>query len=128
MRSKQWRKEEEWVARRFDWVWLSTDVQVAALIAGYSNASWATKLLGRYDIPSGVAHIRGILLPWARIPLVFKAEGQLTISDSGLAFSARRRLMFGWRQLDLQSDLSFECAKSDLVSVEPADFSSPVTR
>jgi hypothetical protein len=71
------------LARQFDWVWLSTDAQIAVLTNAYRSASLATNLLGRYDIPSGVAHVRGVLTPWARIPLAFVIEGELTVTDRG---------------------------------------------
>jgi len=63
---------------QFDWVWLSTDAQVSALVDSYRSASLGTKLLGRYNFRNDAAHIRGFLIPCARIPLIFVAEGALT--------------------------------------------------
>jgi hypothetical protein len=114
--------------QHFDWVWLSTDTQVTTLLESYRRASLATKLLGRFDFPDDVAHIRGLLMPWARIPLIFVAEGALTVDGHSAAFVGRRRRVFGWRTVGIRSDLSFAYSVSEIISVEAADMASPVAR
>jgi hypothetical protein len=114
--------------RTFDWVWLTTDAQTSALIESYRNASLATKLLGTFDFPKGTAHIRGWLTPWMRIPLVFLAQGELTVGDRRIEFKPRHHSLFGWRMKDVRDDLAFDYTATELVAVESADFSSPVMR
>jgi hypothetical protein len=112
----------------FDWVWLSTDAQVTTLLASYRGASLGAKLLGRFNFPDDAAHIRGLFMPWARIPLIFVAEGALTVDSHSVAFAGRRRQVFGWRTVGVRSDLSFEYSASEILSVEAADMASPVAR
>jgi hypothetical protein len=112
---------------RFDWVWLSTDVQVATLLESYRRASLGARLLGRFNFPDDAAHIRGLIMPWARIPLIFVAEGALTV-DGRVAFVGRRRQVFGWQTVGVRSDLSFEYSASEIVSVDAADMASPVAK
>lgn len=112
----------------FDWVWLSTDTQITALTDAYTRASLATKLLGRYDLPDGVAHIRSYLPPWMRMALVFVAEGRLDIGDGTVTFTPRQHRMLGYRMVGVRTDLGFEYSASDLTAIEPAVFRSPVAR
>lgn len=113
---------------QFDWVWLSTDAQVSALVDSYRSASLGTKLLGRYNFRNDAAHIRGFLIPCARIPLIFVAEGALTLTEHRVAFAGRRRRVFGWRVVGVRSDLSFEFAANEIIAAEVADVPSPVAR
>jgi len=113
---------------QFDWVWLSTDAQVSTLVESYRRASLGNKLLGRYDFQNDCAYIRGFFTPWARIPLIFVAEGALTIAERRISFAGRRRRVFGWRMVGVRSDLSFEYSASEIAAVEVADIPSPVAR
>lgn len=113
---------------RFHPVWFSTDAQVAALTAAYRDASWSTKLLGTFDLPEGVAHLRGRLMPWMRMPLVCVAEGTLEVSDRAVAFSLTEMRLFGWALHGLRTDVAFQLPVSAIAAVEPADVSSPVVR
>ena len=110
----------------FDLVWLSTDAQIAALTAGYRRATLATKLLGRFDLPQDAAQMRSFLMPWARLPLVFVAQGRLTLDVRTVAFTPREHRLFGWQLFGVRSDLWFQYSASELVAVEPADMGSPV--
>jgi hypothetical protein len=111
--------------RHFDLVWLSTDAQVAALMEAYRRATLATKLLGRFDLPHEAAHVRNFFMPWTRIPLVFVAQGGLTVDERTAAFTPRTRRIFGWRMFGVRSDLQFAYSTSELIAVEPADVRSP---
>jgi hypothetical protein len=112
-------------ARQFDLVWLSTDAQVGALTEAYRRATLVTKLLGRFDLPQDAAYVRSFLMPWARLPLVFVAQGRLTVDERTIAFTPRTHRIFGWRMFGVRSDLQFAYSASELVAVEPADVQSP---
>jgi hypothetical protein len=71
----------------FDLVWLSTDAQIGALTEAYRRVNLATKLLGRFDLPHDAAYVRSFLIPWARLPLVFVAQGRLTVDERTVAFT-----------------------------------------
>ena len=111
---------------RFDLVWLSTDAQIGALTEAYRRATLATKLLGRFDLPHDAAYVRSFLIPWARLPLVFVAQGRLTVDQRTVAFTPRTHRLFGWRMFGVRSDLSFQYSASELAAVERADVGSPV--
>ena len=96
------------------------------VIEAYRRASWATRLIGSYDLPNESPHARGIFIRWARPPLIFVAQGSLTVDQNAVAFSPRPRQIFGWRMYGVQSDLSFRYADSELVAVGPADKQLPV--
>ena len=110
----------------FDWVWLSTDAQVTTVIEAYRRASWVTRLIGRYDLPNDSPHARGVFAPWARIPLIFVAQGSLAVDERAVTFNPRVHRVFGWRMHGVRSELSFHYPTVELVGVEPADKQSPV--
>jgi hypothetical protein len=112
--------------RHFDLVWLSTDAQIAALTEAYRRATLATKLLARFDLPQDAAQMRSFLMPWTRLPLVFVAQGRLTVDERTVAFTPRIHRIFGWRLFGVRSDLWFQYSASELAAVEPADLGSPV--
>ena len=114
--------------KRFSPVWVSTDEQVAALSASYTEASTAMKLLGRLHVPPGTAHLRGLILPWSRMPLVFIAVGDLIFHSNVLELSPRGYSLPGWRVRNVRSDIQFRLSSEEVVLVEPGDFRSPVHR
>jgi hypothetical protein len=63
-----------------------------------------------------------------RIPIVYVAQGRLTITNSALRFRAAPPQMFGWQVLEVDSTLTFELTPRDIESVEPFTFPSPVAR
>jgi len=109
-------------------IWFTTDSQLNALTSGYANASLFTKLTGRFDVPQGIAHLRGVLMPWMRMPLVLSAQGELSISQQALSFNPKPFRAFGWSVRGEHKELAFSINAEDVLSVEPADFSSPVIR
>jgi hypothetical protein len=111
---------------QFDPVWISTDAQIMALTRAYANGSLVTKLLGTYVLEPEVSHIRGILTPWMRMPLVFVAQGRLTVDTNQCEFIPQRRRMFGWRLRGGNPGLTFRFKASEIAAVSPADFQSPV--
>jgi hypothetical protein len=76
---------------QFELVWISSDAQLAALTRAYAGASPATKLLGTYALEPGVAQMRGILMPWMRMPLLFVAKADSS-STPASANSSRDRV------------------------------------
>jgi hypothetical protein len=116
----------ERIMRRFDWVWSSTDTQVTTALQLYRDASLLTKMLGRYKFPSGTSHISGYVTPWMRVALIFVSEGALSIGDGRLSFQPERHRMFGWRMVNVRSDLAFDLPVGEIDMIEAADFSSPV--
>jgi hypothetical protein len=113
--------------RRFDWVWLSTDAQVNATLATYQDASVVRKLLGNYDFLPEATHIRGLLTPWMRIPVVFVSEGSLSVGNR-IVFTPQHHALFGWRMRNVRDELAFDLPASAISSIEPAAFASPVAR
>ena len=113
-----------------DPVWVSSDAQLAAAVRAYANASIATKLLGTYgrSMEPGVAYLRGIWMPWMRIPLIFVAQGRLALRGTGCEFVPHQRAPFGWRIRGGNPNLAFRLRPSEIVAVDPADFRSPVAR
>lgn len=114
--------------QRFAPVWLSTDEQLEALSVAYAGASMPMQLLGRFNVPPGTAYLRGLLIPWARIPLVFTAAGELVVGPDVLEFSPRAFTLFGWRVRGGSRDIQFRLARADVLAVAPADIRSPVHR
>lgn len=111
----------------FSPVWLSTEEQLRRLADAYTQASLPQKLSGRYPLPSATAHLRGLLMPWMQIPIVYVSHGRLTIANT-LRFRATPPRVFGWRVRDVDSTLTFELTPSDIRTVEPFTFPSPVAR
>jgi len=109
-------------------VWLSTEEQLRRLADVFAQASVVEKMLGRYRIPPGTAHARGLLMSWMRVPIVYVAQGRLTITPTAVRFRATPPQMFGWQALDVDSTLTFELTPNDIQSVEPFTFPSPVAR
>src|SRR5262245_26692927 len=79
-------------------------------------------------MPAGTAHVRGVVMPWARAPIVYLAQGRLTIAATAVRFRAAPPAVFGWQVLNVDSTLSFELAPGDIQTLEPFAFSSPVAR
>ena len=98
------------------------------LVSAYRSASLVTKLTGRYDVTDDVASLRGILMPWMRMPLVLVAQGELSITESGMSFRPVPYRLFGWIARSPHKNLSFALSRRDVLSVEAVDFSSPVMR
>jgi hypothetical protein len=111
----------------FSPVWISTAEQLARLEASYRSASLLAKLLGRFAFPEGTAHVRGIVMPWARVPLVAIAQGRLTVAGDRLTFAATPLRVPGWLVRGMH-DLHWELGRADVVAVDPADFASPFAR
>src|SRR5262245_23682561 len=110
----------------FSPVWISTEEQLRRLADAYTHASLAQKALGRFHFPAGTAHIRGLLMPWMRMPIIFVAQGRLTIANGALRFRATPPRLFGWQVREVDSTLTFELTPSDVRAVEPFAFASPV--
>lgn len=107
-------------------VWFSTDYQMKAAISTYQAASLVTKLCGWYSVPGDAAFLRGVLMPWMRMPLVFTVQGELNITGSEISFKPIPYRMFGWIVNSPHKNLSFVLSLNDILSVELADFKSPV--
>jgi len=112
----------------FSPVWLSTEEQLRRLADAYTQASLLRKSLGRFRLPSGTAHLRGVLMPWARVATVYVAEGHLTIAKPTLRFRAAPPQVFGWQVEGVDNTLTLELTPRDIRSVEPFTFPSPVAR
>jgi hypothetical protein len=111
---------------RFNPVWLSTDTQIQALIEGYRKASWKQRILGNAEVPPGVAHLKGWLIPWMRVPLAFVAEGSLEVREDAISFTVTPLRAPGWTVRDVRPDVGFHLSTSEITAVEAADVSSPV--
>ncbi len=114
--------------QRFDPVWLSTGEQLDALSSAYRSAPLWRKLLGRLRFGPDVTHVRGTVLPWARMPIAYVAAGALEIGPGVVRFRPRVFPVFGWRIHGLHPIAAWEISASEVKAVEPADFPSPVTR
>jgi hypothetical protein len=112
----------------FSPVWLSTEEQLRRLAEAYTQASLLRKFSGRYSLPSGTAHLRGLLTPWMQIPIVYVAHGRITIANTAVRFRGTPPSVFGWQVRDVDSTLTFELTPSDIRTVEPFTFPSPVAR
>jgi hypothetical protein len=112
----------------FSPVWLSTEEQLRRLADVFTQASFVEKTLGRYRVPPGTAHARGLFMSWMRVPIVYVAQGRLTITNTALRFRATPPQMVGWQVLEVDSTLTFELTPKDIQSVEPFTFPSPVGR
>lgn len=109
-------------------VWISTAEQLDRLDAAYRAATLPGKLLGTFALPEGTSHLRGLLMPWLRLPLVFVAQGRLSLEGGRLAFAPTPFRPLGWLVRGVQHDLRWEIGPNEVAAVEPADFSSPVAR
>jgi hypothetical protein len=109
-------------------VWLSTEEQLRRLVDVFTQASVVEKTLGRYSFPPGTPHARGVFMSWMRIPIVYIAQGRLTITNTALRFRAAPPQMLGWQVLEVDSTITFELTPRDIQSVEPFTFPSPVAR
>ena len=65
-------------------------------------------------------------MPWMRMPLVFTVQGELNITGSEISFKPIPYRMFGWIVNSPHKNLSFVLSLNDILSVELADFKSPV--
>lgn len=106
-------------------LWITTDEQLAWMQSSYQQASLATKMLGTYQVPPGRAYLRGLLVPWMRVPLIFVASGRGTVRGTRFEFTPRPHRVFGWLVRGTQDDLRFSLDLAD-VTLEAADFASPV--
>ena len=106
-------------------LWISTDEQLAWMQSSYQQASLATKMLGSYQVPQGRAHLRGLLMPWMRVPLIFVASGRGTVRGTQFEFTPRPHRVFGWLVQGTQNNLRFSLDLTD-VTLEAVDFTSPV--
>ena len=106
-------------------VWFSTDYQMKAVISAYQAASLITKLGGRYSVPGDAAFLRGILMPWMRMPLVFTTQGELNITGSEISFRPIPYRTFGWIVKSPYKKLSFILKLKDISAVALEDFKSP---
>ncbi|HKW12723.1 MAG TPA: hypothetical protein VJO33_20210 [Gemmatimonadaceae bacterium] len=111
----------------FSPVWLSTEEQLRRLADAYTHASLLRKFSGRYPLPSGTAHLRGLLMPWMQIPIVYVAHGRIMFANT-LRFRATPPRVFGWQVRDVDHTLTFELTPSEIQTVEPFTFPSPVAR
>ena len=109
-------------------IWFTTDSQLNALTSGYANASLFAKLAGRFDVPEGIAHLRGVLMPWMRMPLVLSTQGELSVTQHALSFKPKPFRAFGWSVRSELKELAFSINTEDVLSVETVNFSSPVIR
>lgn len=112
----------------FSPVWVSSQEQLRRLADAYTQASALRKSLGNFRLPPGTAHLRGVLMPWMRAPIVYVAQGRLTIANATLRFRAVQPDVFGWRVMEVDSSLTFELTPTDIRTVEPFPLQSPVAR
>jgi hypothetical protein len=109
----------------FDTVWVSTDAQFAAFDKAVRDASWLTKIIGRYRIPPGAAYLSAKFPPW-RMPIVLVANGTLSFTGNTITFtSAPMRKAMGARYHNMLDDLAFELSGADICTVETYDATSP---
>lgn len=109
----------------YDRVWISSEAQLRALAEAYGRASLFSRLLGRFSFPEGTAHLRGVLMPWMRAPLVYTSQGALTVSSDHVAFRAHRPFIFGTVLKGVNEALAFDLTREDVIAVEEYRFSSP---
>ena len=112
----------------FSSVWVSSEEQLRRLADAYTQASLLRKSVGNFRLPPGTAHFRGLLMPWMRVAVIYVAEGHLTITNSTLRFRAVQPRVFGWQVREVDSTLTFELTPTDIQTVEPSPFPSPVAR
>ena len=112
----------------FSPVWVSSEEQLQRLADAYTQASPLRKAIGTFRLPPGTAHLRGRLMPWMRAAIVYVAQGRLTIANSTLRFRAAQPHVFGWQVREVDSSLAFELTPTDIRTVEPFPFPSPVAR
>ena len=112
----------------FSPVWFSTDRQLAALTQSLESATTTSKLLVRFEIPTDCASLRGVIIPWMRVPLGLQAQGVIGLNEASFSFRQEPYRVFGWRFRTPLDDLSFNLFPNDVSAIEPADFRSPVMR
>src|SRR5215475_8910707 len=105
--------------KTFSRVWLSTEEQLHRLADAYTQASLIRKSIGRFQFPSDTAHLQSLVMPWARVPLAYVAQGRLTFDHTAVSFRAEPPRQPGWQVREVYSDLAFELAPSDIRTVEP---------
>lgn len=109
-------------------VWVSTAEQLSHLEMTYREASLPAKLLGRYTMPDGTAHLRGVLMPWMRVPIVFLAQGRLTVAGDRMTFASTPLRAPGWFVHGVDPGMHWQLSRAELETVEPMSFSSPFAK
>jgi hypothetical protein len=109
-------------------VWITNDRQLDGLVFAYKSSSLLSKLAGRLEVSDDLTTLRGLLMPWMRMPTVMIAQGELSLGVGDMAFRPGTYKSFGWRIRGPYERLSFDLRREDVVSIEVTDFKSPVMR
>jgi hypothetical protein len=109
-------------------VWFTNDRQLDGLVFAYKSSSLLSKIIGRVEMSDDLTSLRGLLMPWMRMPAVMMAQGELCLVDSEISFRPGTYKAFGWRIRGPYEHLSFDLRREDVVSIEVTDFKSPVWR
>jgi hypothetical protein len=89
------------------------------LVAIYRNSSRLAKFIGAPPLPDGLPHLQYWLLPFARVPIIYFANGRLLASPAGMRFESLPRRLFGANVVNVRNDLNFEVAREAIKTVEP---------
>jgi len=114
--------------KSFSPVWFTNDRQLDGLVSAYQSSSLLSKMIGRLEMSDDLTSLRGLLMPWMRMPTVMMAQGELRLLDSGISFRPGTYRAFGWRICGPNEHLSFDLGREDVASIEVTDFKSPVMR
>ena len=58
-------------------VWFTNDRQLDGLVFAYKSSSLLSKIIGRLEMWDDLTSLRGLLMPWMRMPTVMMAQGEL---------------------------------------------------
>jgi hypothetical protein len=100
-------------------VWLSSVEHLRQFVKVHRDGSPLAKFLGRYSMPKEFPHVQWWLFPWMRVPIIYFANGSLTVSPAGMRFESRPRTLFGASVVNVPRDLCFDVARESIKTVEP---------
>ena len=108
-------------------IWVSSIEHVTVFQQSYQRTSFLRRhVFGAYEVPEGFPFLRSLLgLPW-RVPVVFYAHGELDIRPNELLFRSTPLKLPMNRVHNVDPNLAFAVDASEIVSVEPYEFKSPV--
>ena len=99
-------------------VWLSTIEHLEQLLEIHRSESFLTKVVGLYRIPDGFPHLWYWLAPFARVPIIYFANGRLILVPQGFRFEPVRRMLFMASVANVREDLMLEIRREDICNVE----------
>jgi hypothetical protein len=111
-------------------VWLSNIDHLQRLLEIHRNESFLTKVVGLYRIPDGFPHLWYWLAPFARVPIIYFANGRLILLPQGFRFEPVHRALFMASVANVRSDLVLEIRRDDIRDVneymlDPAELPFP---